>query len=326
MTKIRFWMRIWVLALASCCGLVAGAAAQTLNLGVSDGPVSLPIYVAQANGYFEREGLSLSTRSCSSGRDCYKLMAEGTVQLATAAELIATLNSFTRQDLAFIASISASSSQIKIVARRSAGIAVPSQVAGKRVGTVQGSSAAYFLGRWLALDNPRGRDSTIVPMEPGRIAAALQRGEIDAAAIWEPVASNAAAALGSDGVLFENPGLYTQQFGLITSRALIKTREADLLKLLRALQQAERFIAEQPLKAQQVLVARLGVTPAQAVAQMREHDFRLGLDFSLIDTMDSQARWAIREMRVQPRPDTLLNMVDAALLRKVAPEAVQLGR
>jgi len=326
LTKIRFWMRTWVLALAACCGLVAGAAAQTLSLGVSDGPVSLPIYVAQANGYFEREGLSLSTRSCSSGRDCYKLMAEGTVQLATAAELIATLNSFTRQDLAFIASISASSSQIKIVARRSAGIAAPSQVAGKRVGTVQGSSAAYFLGRWLALDNPRGRDSTIVSMEPGRIAAALQRGEIDAAAIWEPVASNAAAALGSDGVLFENPGLYSQQFGLITSRALIKTREADLLKLLRALQQAERFIAEQPLKAQQLLVARLGVTSAQAAAQMREHDFRLGLDFSLIDTMDSQARWAIREMRVQPRPDTLLNVVDPALLRKVAPDAVQLGR
>jgi ABC-type nitrate/sulfonate/bicarbonate transport system substrate-binding protein len=325
LTKIRFWMRTWGLALVSCCGFVVSAAAQTLSLGVSDGPVSLPIYVAQANGYFDREGLSLSTRSCSSGRECYKLMAEGTVQLATAAELIATLNSFTRQDLAYIASISASSSQIKIVARRSAGIAAPSQVAGKRVGTVQGSSAAYFLGRWLALDNPLGRDSAIVSMEPGRIAAALQRGEIDAAAIWEPVASKAAAALGSDGVLFENPGLYTQQFGLITSRALIKTREVDLLKLLRALQQAERFIAEQPLKAQQVMVARLGVTPAQAAAQMREHDFRLGLDFSLIDTMDSQARWAIREMRVQPRPDTLLNVVDPTLLRKVAPETVKLG-
>lgn len=315
-----------MLALAGACGLWTGAGAQTLSMGVSDGPVSLPIYVAQANGYFDREGLSLSTRSCSSGRDCYSLMADGTVQLATAAELIATLNSFNRQDLVFIAAISASSSQIKIVARRSAGIASASQVAGKRVGTVQGSSAAYFLARWLSMDNPKALASTVVPLEPARILPALQRGDIDAAAIWEPVASNAAAALGSDGVLLENPGLYTQQFGLLTSRGLTKTREADLLKLLRALLQAESFIAKQPGKAQQILATRLGVTEAQAAAQMREHDYRMGLDFSLIDTMDSQARWAIREMRVQPKPDTLQNVIETSLLRKVAPEAVQLGR
>jgi len=59
---------------------------------------------------------------------------------------------------------------------------------------------------------------------------------------------------------------------------------------------------------------------------MREHQYHLGLDFSLIDTMDSQARWAIRDMRVQPKPDTLLNLVEPALLRKVAPNAVLLGR
>jgi ABC-type nitrate/sulfonate/bicarbonate transport system substrate-binding protein len=320
------WLYQWIVLFAGCCILWSTAGAQTLSMGVSDGPVSLPIYVAQANGYFEREGLSLSARNCSSGRDCYKQMADGTVQIATAAELIATLNSFTRQDLAFIASISASSSQIKIVARRSAGIANASQVAGKRLGAVQGSSSAYFLARWLAVDNPNARDSRIVAVEPGQIGAALQRGEIDAAAIWEPAASMAATVLGSDGLLMENPRLYTQQFGLIVSRELIKTHEADLLKLLRALLQAERFIAEQPLQAEQILMARLGLAQTQASAQMREHDYRLALDLSLVDTMDSQARWAIREMRVQPKPDTLLNIIEPALLRKVAPHAVALGR
>ncbi|WP_394790127.1 ABC transporter substrate-binding protein [Rhodoferax sp.] len=321
---IRSWLRQSMVLLAGCCAVWSGAGAQTLSMGVSDGPVSLPIYVAQANGYFEREGLNLSIHSCSSGRDCYKKMADGTVQIATAAELIATLNSFNRQDLAFIATISASSSQIKIVARRSAGIATASQVAGKRVGTVQGSSAAYFLTRWLSSNNPNARDSRLVPLEPGNVVAALQRGDIDAAAIWEPVASHAFAALGSNGLLLENPALYTQQFGLIVSRALIKAQEADLLKLLRGLLQAERFIAEQPEKAEQVLMARLGGTRAQAAAQMREHAYRLGLDVSLAETMDGQARWAIQEVQVQPKPDTLLHVIEPALLRKVAPEAVQL--
>jgi ABC-type nitrate/sulfonate/bicarbonate transport system substrate-binding protein len=136
------------------------------------------------------------------------------------------------------------------------------------------------------------------------------------------------AALGADGVLLPIPRVYTQHFGLLTTRATLDAQQADLLKLLQALLRAERFIAEQPLKAQQVLMARLGLGQALAEAHLREHDFRVRMDQSLSNTMDSQARWAVREGHVpaKSKPEDLMSVAEPALLRKLAPNAVTIVR
>ncbi|MBC7993914.1 MAG: ABC transporter substrate-binding protein [Rhizobacter sp.] len=304
------------------------AASETLNLAVSHGPVSLAIYVAAADGLFDKEGLTVKQLDCSSGRDCFRLMAEGAAEIATAAELVATLNSFARQDLAMIATISTSSQQIKLVGRRSAGITLPAHLAGKRVGTVPGSSAQYFLDSWLLFHDIGPQQIKMVGLAPEQFTASLQRAEVDAVAIWEPVASNALSALGTDGLLLPTPRVYTQHFGLITTHGVIASQEAALLKLLRALVRAERLIADDPARAGQVLMARLGYSAASAQAQLKEHDFRIRLDQSLVSTMSSQSRWALREHYAKPATgaNRLANVVQPAMLRKVAPNAVALAR
>nr|WP_315430965.1 hypothetical protein [uncultured Albidiferax sp.] len=134
-------------------------------------------------------------------------------------------------------------------------------------------------------------------MAPDTMVRVLQQGDIDAAASWEPVATNALAVLGADGLLLPIP-------------------------------RAESIIAEQPLKAQQVLMARLGVNQALAEAHLREHDFRVRMDQSLSNTMDSQARWAVREGHVPARskPEDLMSVAEPALLRKLALNAVTIVR
>jgi NitT/TauT family transport system substrate-binding protein len=309
--------------------LGAGAAAgETLRLAVSHGPVSLAVYVAEAGGLFDTEGLAVKQLDCKSGRDCFRLMADGSADVATAAELVATLNSFLRQDLAMIATISTSSHQIKLVGRRSAGISLPADLAGKRVGTVPGSSAQYFLDSWLLFHNIDPQKIKVVGSAPDQLAASLQQGAVDAVAIWEPAASIALSALAEDGLLLPNPPVYTQHFGLITTQGTIASREAALLKLLRALVRAERLIAEEPGRAKQVLMARLGYSAASAQAQLKEHDFRIRLDQALVSTMSSQSRWALREHYAKPLTGMggPAGVVQPSLLRKVAPNAVTLVR
>jgi hypothetical protein len=86
------WALGWTLAWAGALLLFpAGARAAPLALAVSSGPVSLPIYVAQARGFFADEGLELQVRECRSGRECYGLLADGRVDVATAAELMVAL-------------------------------------------------------------------------------------------------------------------------------------------------------------------------------------------------------------------------------------------
>jgi len=303
------------------------ATADDLTLAVPIGPVSLVAYVAEAEGYFNREGVSIQMRECSSGRACYQLLSEGRVDLAMAAELLVTLNSFKHPDLVIVATVSTSSHQIKLVARRSAGIATPGQLAGKRVGTVAGTSAQYFLDSWLVFHGMDPRQVVIVSLAPDQLVAALQHREVDAIAIWEPLASAAVAKLVDDGIVLPSPRLYTQHFSLVTARQLIASRDADLEKVLRALLRAQNFIVDEPGKAAKILRTRLSIEPALAEVSLKEHDFRIRLDQTLLTTMSSQARWAVREGYVQPGSNlnVPLNAIEPEILRRLIPDAVTLG-
>ena len=199
-----------------------------------------------------------------------------------------------RHDLAIVATISASSYQIKLVARRSARIAQPAQVRGKRVGTVPGSSAQYFLDNWLVFNDIRPEAVHVVGLAPDQLVPALEARDVDAIAIWEPLAAQAAQALGGDAVTFASPRVYTQHFNLVSARTTIARREADVERLLRALVRAQRLIRDDPAAARALLAERLHVTPAIAAAVMEGQDYRVRLDQSLVTTMQGQARWAAR--------------------------------
>lgn len=298
--------------------------AENLRFAVSQGPVSLPIYVAEAKGYFEQEGLALRVQECSSGRSCFKLLTDGHADLATAAELLVTLYSFAGSDVAIIATLSSSSHAIKMVARRNGAIQGSQDLRGKRIATVAGTSAQYFLDRWLVFHDIDPKQVDLVPLAPDQLVGALERREVDAIAIWEPIASLATAALGQDAVELPSARAYTQHFSLVASRRAIAQREADLVKLLRALARAERFIAEQPAQAQQILKSRL--PGPSGVENLSEGGYRLSLEQSLITTMDGQARWALRQGFGQPSGTlgNLLRSIEPGPLRKAVPGAVNL--
>ena len=315
----------WALACGCMLAMSAiRAQATPLTLAVSTGPVSLPIYVAEARGFFKDEGLDLRVRDCASGRECYQWLADGKVDVATAAELLVATAATARRDLAIIATISASSSQIKLVARRSAKIVEAPQLRGKRIGTVPGSSAQYFLDNWLVYNDIDPASVTIVGLAPGKLAQALEVRDVDAIAIWEPLASTVALALGGDAVTFASPRVYTQHFNLVAARAAIERREDDIARLLRALLRAQRVIQEQPDAARALLAERLHLPAALSADAMDGQDYRVRLDQSLVSTMQSEARWAAR-LAGGPRGGIdVLRAIDPAPLHRVDAGAVGL--
>ena len=320
-TIARFFRRL------GCTGLLLAALvpawSQELRIAVSVGPVSLPIYVAQSQDYFAQEGVAVRLTDCTSGRTCFQMQVQGQADLSTAAELLVTLDSFApKSDAVIVATLSSSTRHIKLVARRGAGIHEPGDLRGKRVATVAGTSAQYFLDSWLVFHEIDPKKVRVSALAPDQLTGALTRGEVDAIAIWEPIASSAITALGSDALVLPSPRIYTQHFNLIAGREVISQREADLAGVLRALARAERFIAEHPPQAARILEARL---PGGA-GNLAEHDFKLKLEQSLISTMDGQARWAVRQgLTLGGRgAGNLLRSIDPAPLRKAVPGSVDL--
>lgn len=318
----------WPRMLAAALLLVgAGAQAEPLTLAVARGPVSLLVYVAEARGYFRQEGLDLQLRDCNSGRDCHRMLSEGRADVATAAELVVALSAPARPDHAIFATLSASSQQIKLVARRRVGGWKPADLHGRRIGTVGGTSAQYYLHRWMVFHGLEPSDVKLVLLPPDGIVEALRRGDIDAAAIWEPQAST---ALADGAVELPTPRVYTQYFNLVAARATLAARERELAQLLRALLQAQRFVAEAPGRAADVLVDRLNLEPKAALALLREHDYRVRLDQALLSTMSSQQRWAAIEGLIDAaaarRGGAVYEAVEPGPLRKLQPDAVTVVR
>ena len=315
------WPTLWLL-MATC----TSAGADPLRLAVSSGVVSLPVYVAEAKGFFHQEGAAVRLIECSSGRQCFEMLGQDKADVATAAELIMTLNRLAGSDAAIIATLSASSQQMKLVARSTGGNPHPAELRGKRIGTVRSTSAEYFLDSWLVYNDIDPLAVTVVPLAPDRLLDALKTQEIDAVAIWEPIASLAAAQLGPQARMFSSGSVYVQHFSLIASRAALDRRNADLIRLLRALAKAERFIADYPAEAHSLLATRLGI--AGKPGDLAENDFRLVLDQSLIGTMEAVARWAKRRGLVRPDQGgaSLLHAIEAGPLRAVAPDLVGLVR
>ncbi len=320
--------RAWLAMLAALMPLLlfggpARAGGLPLSLLVSTTPLSLPVYVAQARGFFELEGLDARVTDCTGGFRCLQLLLDRQGDIATVGDLPLALRAFQSKDFAVLATMSHSAEDLKLVADSGRGISAVAQLGGKRIGAVRGSASHYFLETLLfnAGIDPRG--VTMVELTPEGVADAARSGTVDAVAIWEPYAHAARDAWGPRAVVLPSATVYRQTFNLVAHRNLVGARDEALRRLLRAIERAQRYIQEEPAAARALLAARLKLDARLAEAATEGMGFKLGLDQSLVSTMESQARWARREGHVDMRQlPNYLELVHRAPLLAVNPAAV----
>lgn len=299
-------------------------AAEALRLSVSTTPLSLPIYVAEKQGYFSAEGLTIRLIDVIGGHRSLQQVFDGHADLATASEAVVMFNSFQRNDYAIIATFVSSDDDIKFITRGDAVIASARDLAGKRVGTVVGSASHYFLDTLLLLNGVDPRTIQIRGLQPEAMAEALKNGDVDGVAVWEPFAFNILNSAPGVGLLPKSSA-YVETFNLIAKRSLCGTQDEELTKLLRALERAQQFIRTEPAKAQAILRDRLQVEQAFVDWIWPRYSYRLTLNQSLLTTLESEARWARQEGHVKAgKSPNYLDFIDLAPLRKVRPAGVSI--
>jgi ABC-type nitrate/sulfonate/bicarbonate transport system substrate-binding protein len=296
--------------------------AEPLTLAVSRTPLSLPLYVAQHNGYFTAEGLEIKFNECLGGHRCLRMVLDGQADVATASDLPIVMNSFSSTDYAVIGTFTKSSDDIKLMTSARSKIQSAEQLAGKRIGVTKGSAGEYFLDLFLLTAGVDPQTLTVVNLQPEELVPALQAGKVDAVAVWQPYGYQAVQGPAKGQVL---PGgsAYIQTFNMVSHRKLVGVRDAALTKLLRAVDRAEQFIQEQPNQAKDILRRQLKPDAAFVDAVWPGLYFRLGLDQTLLATMEGEARWALREGHANgPLTPNFLKLVHAAPLRAIKPDAV----
>lgn len=300
--------------------------AQPLRIGVSETILSLPLYVAQAEGLFKKRGVDVALVKCVGGNRCMKNMLAGQTDLATATELPVVFNSFERSDFAILTSFVSTSNDVKVLSRRKTNVSQPSELEGKKLGYVKGTASQYVLDSVLVYSGVDPSTVTPVAITPETALQALAKAEVDAVCIWEPYASRIQRELASEVRLVPTPKLYTETFNLIAMKPVIKTRPRDLEMILLALKDSTEFINKNPDKAKTLLAERFDIPMAIVNSIFNDYRYNLSLNRSLTRTMEGQARWAVREGHVdsvltQPNYNSY---VYPGLLKKADPGAVSL--
>ncbi len=320
-----FGLCAWLTGVLLAIGCQA-VVAQALVIGTARTAQSLPIYVAEAQKYFQAEGVDVLTREYPSGVASLAALNHGQVQIATASEVGVMFGALAGSDVAIFATMSSSTTGQKIIVRKGGSVWSTQQLVAKRVATAPQSNALYYLHSALVMNGIDPAQVAVQYLPPDKVGAALLAGSVDAAVIWEPFAHETLKALGKQGELLPNVPVYTSRFNLVAARGPLVEREAALVKVLLALERAMRFIAEHPEQAQAILKARLGVDASYIANTWGDYRYALSLSQSLVTSIDVEARWALREGHsgASGQPPRGQDLVVTAPLRKALPDSVSL--
>lgn len=298
---------------------------EKVTIAVSPQPVSAPIYVAYAKGFFEHEGLEVFLRSYTSGKDALNAVIEGKADFGTTAETPVMYAGLRGEKIYVVATLADSDKYMKIVARKDRGISATSDLKDKLIGVSPGTNGEFFLHVYLALNHLTQKDVRIVGIRPDDMVDALTTGRVDAVSTWAPHTTVLRNKLGDDALIIQDPGVYVMTWNVAAARDFVKSRPGCVEKFLRAVSRANEFIEEHPGEARSITADHIGMDMVILDEIWGLYNFNTVLDQSLILNLEDQARWSIKREAVAPRktPD-YMDFIYTAGLKSIRPEAVRI--
>jgi NitT/TauT family transport system substrate-binding protein len=218
----------------------AAASAQTkMTIATGVDPVFSAYYVAQQEGLFKKHGLDVRINTGPSGSAMVSFLVNGQIESAFGSEIAGVSNHNLDPNVVVVAQATRLVRWIAVVGRN---IDSLDQLKGKKVGVARGSGGEVF---WLAMIDKlklNAADYTVVNVEAPEMVAALERGNIDAYAVWEPWVTRGLAAVKNTKVLRDQEGILEQGVYIYMNRGWIQKNPAPAEGFMRALVEATDII------------------------------------------------------------------------------------
>ena len=224
-------------ALLAMTGVAGAQTKMTIATGVD--PVFSAYYVAQQEGLFKKHGLDVRINTGPSGSAMVAFLVNGQIESAFGSEIAGVSNHNLDPNVVVVAQATRLVRWIGLVGRN---IDTLDQLKGKKVGVARGSGGEVF---WLAMLDKlklKAADYTVVNVEAPEMVAALERGNIDAYAVWEPWITRGLAAVKNTKVLKDQEGILEQGVYIYMNKAWIQKNPAPAEAFLRSLVDATEII------------------------------------------------------------------------------------
>ena len=315
------WMRSagWLVVVSVLAWSAVASAQSKMTIATGVDPVFSAYYVAQEEGLFKKHGLDVRINTGPSGSAMVSFLVNGQIESAFGSEIAGVSNHNLDPNVVVVAQATRLVRWIAVVGRN---IDTLDQLKGKKVGIARGSGGEVF---WLAmLDKLKlnAADYTVVNVEAPEMVAALERGNIDAYAVWEPWVTRGLAAVKNTKVLKDQEGILEQGVYIYMNLGWIKKNPAQAEGFLRALVEATDIINKDRKRAAKDVSAFLKSLDPPMVEQLMT---KLTFDMELSETTINMFRLAEGQLKQQgklTKPLDLGAFVYPDLMRKVQPTKV----
>jgi ABC-type nitrate/sulfonate/bicarbonate transport system substrate-binding protein len=309
--------------------------ANHLSLRFAQLPISYSIltHVAETGGYYAQVGLAYELVSAPEDADVIASLRSKTTDAAIAGGISITpvAKMIAAGDApVIIATTMTSAAHANLLTFAQTGITGdPSTLRGKRIGVTRDTICEIYLSRLLAQTALSESDVIVVTGGPADLQTFLLRGDVDAAIIAGPykmqimrkyiqLLSRSRARDRGRLTSYVDPHLCTLAFNIVTTRAKLTANRPALVRMLRALIQAEVHIRAQRSEVQGELAHWLEVWPDDLDHLFETSEFRVAL-------YPAQIRKLLREglTRLKQRdpktivPDDVSPFVDTSLLLEI---------
>jgi len=230
---------LMLFSLSACKG--SAKAAQPLNIGILPDVDSIPLVIAQQNGYFAKEGANIVLERFKSAAERDAALQAGKIDGAVSDVLAAA---FAAEGGFEVKITSLTNGSYKLLVGKDSGINSFKDLKGKSVAISKNTIIEYATDVMLDENSvsPNDINKMVIPQIPVRLEM-LQAGKVDAATLPEPLASSAVKAgarlLNSSDKLGINPGI------LLFTKKAADTRTADIKAFYKAYNRAVEYLNTQ---------------------------------------------------------------------------------
>jgi ABC-type nitrate/sulfonate/bicarbonate transport system substrate-binding protein len=310
----------WLIALVAMAASSSSIAQTLTKMVIGNGvdPTVANLYIPKTAGFFEKNGLDVQMNLGPSGSAMVPLLLGNQINAVIGAEVAGIQNHNLDPNIVAVAETITGSGIFGLVARN---IDSMEGLKGKKIGVDLTSGSGLF---WLSLVKKAPlnvNDYKVVSVQMPEMIAALERGDIDAYAGFEPWISKGLAAVPNTKILKGDVGILQVHDYIYMNRGWVEQNKATAIAFVRAVVEGTNFINEHRPEAVKQVAELLKLDPALTATIMEKAKFtmRLGND-SLVHMQEIEE--LLKQTGKLTKPVDWSTFFYPDLLKAVAPSAV----
>lgn len=288
--------------------------------------------LAEVSGYFKDEGLTVGRHFVASAGELPNMLATGNIGIGCGG--VTTLMILAGQGVPVYGILQQgdiSGTQALVLGRKLANISDPKALNGIKVGQTQGNSPIEV---WTGLATELGVDRNSVKvfnLKPPELVVALDKGDIDAMASFQPYIYNATQA-GAKLIASGNRSYWPGREGprnwvrsnslVIVTKAMYDKNPNALAAYARAVTRAAKDINADMPRAAQKLAPELRLEPEVLQALMKFNAYSTAFDETVDASFKFTNAWLLREGRITKAVDAKTTLA-MSIAEKVDPALVK---